>query len=295
MPWPFRRGEDDTLTGDQMAFPSPFGQTPAAARMPWRLPDEPALSGIAADAASVGGLTVRAASLVGPGHRCAEPAGPRQDAYKLGRDAAGRYLIVAVADGMSDSSRAHLGASVAVSALVGRLRADLNRDAPLRAPEIFLEAARQMSGAAEQFGVTENDVRAAALAAVIPVLPDGSGRREIWLASVADVCGWLREPRGWRRLAGAEKTGFDAGTLTEFLPFHPDRATATTVVLEPGAVVALTSDGVGDALGQAEATSAWFAERWTRPPHISLFLQEVGFEANGHLDDRTAVVVWCGP
>jgi hypothetical protein len=292
MPWPFRKATGTTAVGT-MEFPSPLGGAPGAARLPWRLPDEPALAGIAADAANVGGLTVRAASLVGPGHRCEEPATPRQDAYRLGRDTGKLHLIVAVADGMSDSSHAHLGANVAVTALVGRIRADLDRDVPLDAAEVFLDAARQMAGAAEQHGATEHDVRAAALAAVIPVSPDESGRRTVWLAALADVCGWARRPDGWERLIGAEKAELDAGRLTEFLPFHPDRARWATVALEPDAVLALTTDGLGDVLAAGDALAPWFAERWQVPPHITAFVQDVGFEAAGRLDDRTAVVVWC--
>ncbi|MFI6497925.1 protein phosphatase 2C domain-containing protein [Nonomuraea typhae] len=278
-----------------MAFPSPGGGRPLAARLPWRLPDEPALAGIAADAVSVGDLTVRAVSLVGPGHRCEEPAVPRQDAYRLGRDTAKRYLIVALADGMSDSKQSHLGANVAVTALVSRIRADLDRDEPLSAAAIFLDAARNMAGWAERQRVTEDDVRAAALAAVIPVSPDSSGRRTARLMSLADVGGWLRLPKGWRRLIGDEKSELDPGRLTEFLPFHPDMAVSATIELDPHAVLALTTDGLGDALARGDALAPWLASRWKEPPHIVEFLRDVGFESAGRLDDRTVVVVWCGP
>ncbi|MFC4591230.1 protein phosphatase 2C domain-containing protein [Sphaerisporangium corydalis] len=257
------------------------------------MPDEPALAGIAADAATVGELIVRAASLVGPGHRCEEPAVPRQDAYRLGRNTLKSHLIVAVADGMSDSKRSHLGANVAVTALVGRIRSDLDSGTPLCAPEVFLDAARQMAGSARQHGAEEDDVRAAALVAVIPVQPDARGGRTVWLAALADVGGWLRTAEGWRRLIGARKDGLDAGRLAEFLPFHPDRVTSITTELPPGAVLALATDGLGDALEPGDALASWFARRWEAPPPVADFLRDVGFEAAGRLDDRTAVVVWC--
>lgn len=276
---------------DGMAFPSPHGDRPMASRMPWRLPDEPALSGIAADAVAVGALAVRAASLVGPGHRCEEPATPRQDAYRLGRDAHRRYLLVAVADGMSDGSHSHLGASVAVAELVGRLRADLGAGRPPDAPGLFLETSRRMVAQAGHSGVDAHEVRAAALVAAIPVEPDQAGGRDMWLAWLADVGAWLRVPGGWDRVGGEAKGGLDASRLSEFLPFHSERAHSAVVRLPRGAVVAFTSDGVGDAL--ADRTQGWFAERWAEPPHIASFLQDVGYEAKGQLDDRTAVVVWC--
>lgn len=274
-----------------MDFPRPFRTGAAQSRVPWRLPDEPAISGISADAVSVGPLTIRAASLVGPGHRCAEPAEPRQDAYRLGRDPGKHHLLVAIADGMSDSKRSHLGANVAVTALIGRIRADLGQGRELDASAIFLDTARQMSGMAVQQKVTEDDVRAAALAAVIPVQPDQAGGRSIWLAWIADVGAWARQDTGWHRLAGAEKKGMDQNALTEFLPFHPDRARSTRITLDRGAVLALATDGVGDAF--TDGAAPWFAARWARPPHISSFIEDVGYEAKGQLDDRTAIVVWC--
>ncbi|TDC82163.1 protein phosphatase 2C domain-containing protein [Actinomadura sp. 7K507] len=274
-----------------MEFPRPLGAGAKQSGEPWRLPDEPAISGIAADAVRVGALTVRAASLVGPGHRCAEPAQHRQDAYRLGRDPAKRYLLVAVADGMSDSSRSHLGANVAVTALIGRLRADLGSGVPLDGPAVFLDAARQMSGMAVQHKATENDVRAAALAVVVPVEPAADGRRRIWLAWIADPGAWVRVDAGWTRLAGSDKHGLDRDVLTEFLPFHPDRTQTAELTLEKGAVLALATDGIGDVL--ADGAAPWFAERWAAPPHIASFVADVGYDARGRLDDRTAVVIWC--
>jgi protein phosphatase 2C-like protein len=272
-------------------FPRPLGTTARAAQAPWLLPDEPSFPGIAADVARLGGLDVRAASLVGPGHRCAEPALPRQDAYRLGRDPAGAHLIVAVADGMSDSALSHVGANVAVTALVARLRADLGEGVPLDGPSIFLAAARQMVGAAVQREATEHEVRCAALVAAVPARPAADGRRSVWLSWVADVGAWTRIQSGWERVAGDEDGGLDQGQLTEFLPFHPAKANSTTVVLEPGAVLALATDGIGTVF--REGAAAWFAERWTGPPHITSFVEEVGYESRGQLDDRTAVVIWC--
>ncbi len=115
-----------------------------AAAQPWRLPAVPSPSGVAADQASAGGLEVRAASLIGPGHRCMEPALPRQDAYRLGQDRKRRYLIAAVADGMTDSRHSEVGANTAVAAVVGLLRESLDAGiglADLDVEEIFLAAA----------------------------------------------------------------------------------------------------------------------------------------------------------
>jgi hypothetical protein len=287
---PLFRRAGRASAGEAMGFPVVDGRGSEAARLPWRLPDEPTLSGIAADAVTVGALTVRAASIVGPGHRCEEPAQPRQDVYRLGRDPEGRYLLVAVADGMSDSANSHQGASVAVTTMVERLREDLGKGLPLDAPGLFLAASRRMAGWAEQRNVTENEVRAVALAAAVPVEPDDANGRNMWLGWLADVGAWLRGPAGWQRVVGEEKKEMD-GAVSDFLPFHADRARSAVIRVERGAILALTTDGIGDAFDAG--AGGWFARRWASPPHIASFIADVGYEARARHDDRTAVVIWC--
>lgn len=273
-------------------FPQPLGKSGMANALPWRLPPEPGPSGVVADGASVGDLRVRAASIIGPGHRCEEPAVPRQDAYRLAVDRERRHLIVAVADGMSSSPHSDLGAGVATMTLVQQLwpgGTDAATDAT--AHRWFTEAARHMAAAAHQRGLEHDQVCAAALVALIEIDPAADGSRRVRTWTIADVGAWLRTDRAWQQVAGDVRTGLDRSKLKVFLPHHPNQAVGASFRLEPGAVLALTTDGVGDALGRADL-GPWFADRWSEPPHVSDFVDDVGFEAKGELDDRTAVVVW---
>jgi hypothetical protein len=163
----------------------------------------------------------------------------------------------------------------------------------LDAAKLFLEASRQMSGAAAQRGIEEIDVRSAALAAVIPVPSDPDGRRRVWLASLGDVSAWRRCATEWQQLAGKEKSGMDANVLDEFLPYYSKKAISKSVWLEEGDIIALTTDGVADVLAPPGRAAAWFADRWRYPPHIASFFMDVGYEAKTQTDDRTAVVLWC--
>ncbi|MFJ3303710.1 protein phosphatase 2C domain-containing protein [Streptomyces sp. NPDC086549] len=265
-----------------------------AAAAPWLLPAAgSAQHGIAADCAVLGGLRIRAASVVGPSHR--GRAVPRQDAYRIGRDAAGRYLVAAVADGMSDSRHSDVGANVATAALVAALRDALDAHGDpdrIDTKQVFLAAAGQMYRAAEQRGWDADDVRAVAVTAVVPAHPDPVGVRRVWLAAIADVSAWrLREGR-WQQLIGEEKGGLDASAVAGFLPHDPARFARVRAELGPGDVLALTSDGVADAFTVVPGARAWFAERWERPPAIGDFMLQVGFEQAQLQDDRTAVVVW---
>ncbi|MEO3859349.1 protein phosphatase 2C domain-containing protein [Acrocarpospora sp. B8E8] len=278
-------------------FPRPTGRPAQADLLPWRIPGHPGPSGIAADSALVGDLDLRAASIVGPGHRCEEPATPRQDAYRIGTDAAGEHLIVAVADGMSDSSHSDLGANVAADTIVKRLRDVLNGHGEGAGPaerdlrESLGAAAQRMTATAEQRGLTRDDVRAAVLVAVIALRPDRDGCHPVSLATVADVTAWTRQDRCWRHIAGGAKSGLDAGRLDAFLPHFPSKAVCEQVRLAPGSVLALTTDGIGDALASPDL-AAWFGDEWRQPPTIRRFIDVVAFEAKGALDDRTAVVIW---
>ncbi|MFF7330168.1 protein phosphatase 2C domain-containing protein [Streptomyces sp. NPDC008150] len=265
-----------------------------AAMAPWLLPEAPSAAAITADEAVIGGLQLRAASVSGPSHR--SRGIPRQDAYRIGRDRAGQYLVVAVADGMSDSTHSDIGAGAAVIALVNTLRELLDRGTPLEqinVREVFLSAARQMYGAAKQRGWTADEVRAVALAAVIPVRPGQDGVRNCWLGAIGDVSAWRLVGDSWERLIGKEKGGLDPSAITHFLPHHVDHLDYGTVQLAPGAVMSLTTDGVADAFALGADARQWFAERWRQPPSVGAFLLDVGFEQAQLQDDRTAVVVWC--
>jgi serine/threonine protein phosphatase PrpC len=278
-------------------FPQPAHTAARANEHPWHLPVEPGPAAIAADTALIGDLELRAASIAGPGHRC-ERGRPRQDAYRLATDESGRYLIVAIADGMSDSSHSHLGANVATTAIVHHLRtilAQTTPESPATSPaEWFVAASGQMIAAAGQRNLEPDMVRAAALVTIVEIVPHAAQTRRVWLASIADVSAWQRQDRSWRQVAGDIKHGMDSSRLSRFLPFHPRDVSWSCTNLRPNDVLALTTDGIGDVLAGGQIAT-WFADQWATPPHISDFIDTVGFEAKGELDDRTAVVLWCPP
>jgi hypothetical protein len=278
------------------AVPPRFGAGSEAARLPWFLPEEPAApSGVAADQATLGALTVRAASVVGPGHRCARPAGPRQDAYRIAQDGAAAHLIVAVADGMSDSVRAEFGAMVAVGKAVGLVRNRLDRGeqvVDLRARTLFTDVAAGIVAAAEERGLSAEDVRTTLTVAVIPAGPAATPRTA-WVGHVADTTVWLRDARSWRQVTANVKDSFDGGALRTFMPHHHDAAINHTFTVTAGATVAILSDGVADSFNEIPGAAEWFAERWREPPPLGSFVLDVDFDAKTQHDDRTAVVVWC--
>ncbi|MBV9161745.1 MAG: protein phosphatase 2C domain-containing protein [Pseudonocardiales bacterium] len=288
----------DTGVDPALIRPPVFDGAPRAARLPWRLPTEPSQSGIAADEARLGDLDVRAVSLIGASHRCEEPATARQDTYRLGRDAAGRYLVVAVADGLSEGRRSDLGATVAARCAVDMVRKELDRGAApdIQWLEVFRLAASTVASAAKQSELSPKEVCTALIVAIVPAEPDNrDGGRRVWFASLADVSAWQRSEAGWRMLAGDPKEDvLDRNAVHHFLPCHPDKVTVVYQDVPQGATITIVSDGVGDALADVPGASKWFARRWRTPPPLASFLLDVAYEARGQLDDRTAVTVWCG-
>ncbi|WP_283136911.1 protein phosphatase 2C domain-containing protein [Rhizohabitans arisaemae] len=286
--------KNTATSGREGGFPVITSRSRVAVE-PWRLPVAPAPCGIAADQVRLGGLEVRAASVVGPGHRAASPGRPRQDAYRLGRDSAGRYLLAAVADGMSDSVHSEVGANVAVAAAIGALRGELDRgvQAPaIDVARVFLHAAGQMHGVAEQRGWDDDQVRAVMAVAVIPADPRPDGLRHAWVAGLGDVSAWYRGAGGWMRVLGEGERGFDAGKVGDYLPYRPERVTTVQVAIRPGEALALLTDGIAGAFSHLSGGASWFAERWRTPPAVGRFLLDVGFEDVQQHDDRTAVVAW---
>ncbi len=289
----------EVAVGQAYSFPDPpvFSGRSAPGQAPWHLPVGAAPSGLAADAARLGDLEVRAASMVGAGHRCQEPAGPRQDAYALGRTQDGQYLIIAVADGVSQSPRSDLGARVAVSTATRELGAMLEVGGmpAIDVERLYNVVAGEMAGTGRSRGVPEEDICSILIVAVIPTAPRADGRRTIWTSWIGDVSLWIHHRGDLHRVTGTEKTGLDRNTLTAVLPFNPDRVEQDTFELHPSDRVAVVTDGLSDSLSGVSGASEFFARQWANSaPHPAAFLHSLCYDGPGQTDDRTAVVVWCG-
>lgn len=315
-PVPVSAARDGLLVAERPPRPAPnvlvapasqevprFGAGSKAQRFPWRLPVRPpAAPGVAADEAALGDLTVRAASLVGPGHRCQEPATARQDAYRIARDTTGDHLLIAVADGVSSSSHAELGAAVAAGTAVGFLRRRLDRPdgaARLSAADLFQETADAMRHEAGRRGLEPTDICAVLFVAVVPTRPGTpAGERTLWAAWLGDASLWRLEERRWRYAAGDRKGasgGYESNALHHTLPADPHAARDARITVRPGDVLSLVSDGVGDGLATLDELNAYLAGRWARPLPVAAYLNDVGFDAERFLDDRTSVTVWVDP
>lgn len=278
-----------------------FGDGARAQGYPWLLPERTVQNGIAADEATVGAFTIRAASVIGPGHRCGQPAEPRQDSYRIGRSRDSRYAIVAVADGLSSAAWSDAGATTASSQAVTLLREQIETVGfgGLDVKELYGRIAESVAAHAAGRGVSTSHVATVLITAVLAE-PDANGVAEVWVAWLGDSSAWTLDPRVplWRISAGDAKDRTAAVVSNEVagqLPDTPQLARALYVTLAPGTALALVTDGIGDAWADpAGNVNEYFANAWRSPVPATRFTADVCFDAPQCLDDRTAVVMWNG-
>jgi serine/threonine protein phosphatase PrpC len=277
--------------------PPVFAGRSTPGQAPWHLPVGATPSGLAADGVRLGDLEVRAASVVGSGHRCQEPAVARQDAYALGRTADGEHLVVAIADGVSQSEHADLAARVAVNAAVRELTELVEKAGSLAidATELYLKVAGEMIGTGRARGIQDREVCAILITAVIPARPEPDGTRSLWASWIGDVSLWISRDGRLHRTTGQDKDGLDRNALHAVLPFNPDQVQQCRFPLYPDDRVVLLTDGVSDSLTSIDAAMEYFTRQWAGPPpHPAAFLHSLCYDGPSETDDRTAVVVWCG-
>ena len=294
-PQPFLREQPTDLSVPR------FGDGARAQGYPWLLPERTVQNGIAADEATVGAFTIRAASVIGPGHRCGQPAEPRQDSYRIGRSRDSRYAIVAVADGLSSAAWSDAGATTASSQAVTLLREQIETVGfgGLDVKELYGRIAESVAAHAAGRGVATSHVATVLITAVLAE-PDANGVAEAWISWLGDSSAWTLDPRLplWRISAGDVKDRTAAVVSNEVagqLPDTPHLARDLYVTLAPGTALALVTDGIGDAWADpAGNINEYFANAWRSPVPATRFTADVGFDAPQCLDDRTAVVMWNG-
>jgi serine/threonine protein phosphatase PrpC len=283
--------------------PSADAQRFAAPASPgWRRPDT------VFDGAMCGALTVRAASTRGDSHR--HEGIPRQDDYCLLAD--DRWLIAAVADGVSQGELSHLAASAAAEAgcrvLARQLRAGtaeqidwelVLRDSAKAVVRAVHQSIAQETGETRPLALDRVAKLAstAVIFSAVPVQADDEGVRRCVLVQVGDVSAWaLSAGDGWVPLTALKRTraGEAVSGATSALPLlGRDVWRRTTPELRRGDALMLMTDGVSDALGDGTGeVGEALGSTWIRPPQPHAFAAQVDFQRTTFTDDRTVVGIW---
>ena len=163
------------------------------------------------------------------------------------------------------------------------------------AGSLYTTVSRKMAGTARSRSMQEKDVCSILITAVIPTVPRYDGTRTMWASWLGDVSLWVQRDGTLQRITGRDKAGLDMNALDAVLPYHPELAQETTVELLPDDRVAVMTDGLSDSFQAVAAVGDYFSAQWAGPPpHPTMFLQSLCYDAPVQSDDRTVVVTWCG-
>jgi serine/threonine protein phosphatase PrpC len=253
---------------------------------------------------------VRAASVRGLAHRAYGTV--RQDEYSFRRTPDGRYLVLAVADGVSSGKHSHRAAIIAArrgTEVLARLLASTG-PAALRWADFIRHVANGVEqrgrhllagqGVPDVEGVPVREIAdllaTTVLYAVVDLAPVG-GAHEVHVVSVGDSSAWVLRAGGrWEPQHAVKNDGAVLhSSSVHALPLlsGTEPAPARTTVA-PGEALVLMSDGIGDPLADGTGDVGRFLTGvWSTPPASGLeFAAQVGFARRSFDDDRTAVAFW---
>lgn len=284
----------------------------AAAVMPERRPvavQEASTAGpaFALDTLECSGLTLAFASIRGLGHE--DFGRPRQDYAAIAQE--GRYLIAAMADGVSEARFSHVGASVACRAAMAAVQGQLERQVPLddidwrgvteEVRTMLRRRARVMLGRDAE---TDTNDRECALllgttAEVLVVDAEASEPEFVRATLAGDGYAFVLDTERGLQPLGSTKSEDEAGLLSSEvtpLPAQPGEGypivSRGTLHRETQAVL-VTTDGIGDDMADGDSPIAGYLwERLRRPVPPYELLRVVSYLRRQSNDDRTAMLLW---
>lgn len=232
----------------------------------------------------------------------------RQDSFGHLVTEDGRWLVAAVADGVSAGQHSHVAAEIVSQVGCRLLVAQLAECPPEEldwravldgvADEIVEHARGRLAPVDATLLDIARELAATALFAVVPVAPAESGARTVHVMSLGDTSAWVLRPGAaavWDSLQAVKNRGSVlASSTTMALPGVPaEPAPPVTTTLGPGETLVLMSDGVGDPLGGGTGeVGEYLAGVWREPPDPFTFIAQVGFRRRSYDDDRTVLAIW---
>lgn len=254
-------------------------------------------------------LELRAASVRGLSHRYYGKV--RQDEYAFLGSADGRFLVAAVADGMSVGKFSHHAAKLVTrhgcARLAEFLRGGLPPDIPWteilqQLANLVLAKGRELlrpqldEHEVDALGPRElaNYLAATALFVVVDLGTDGA-ELPAYVLALGDTSAWvLRAGSQWENQQPVTNAGAVIASGTWAIPLVPTEVgPAVRTTIRPGDALLLMSDGVGDPLGDGTgAVGEFLGAVWSQPPAPLAFAAQVEFARKSFDDDRTAIVLW---
>lgn len=237
------------------------------------------------DGFGFGDVVIRAASHVGTKHMHHGEA--RQDAYAVGSSEDGRFVAVAVADGVGSQRWSALGADWAATSAVGLSVAAAAKLAHLPEPEPIAE--RVASWLEQSVRWLGDDGEPVEFSTTLVVGVVDTSDFDVVLFRVGDSTALIRTGERWARQFAEDTT---PGAATHALPGDAHVVESTVTQLEPGTCLVLLSDGLADMVLTAVEVADFFHSALDEPLSALEFSSVVGVQRQQAHDDQTAVALW---
>jgi hypothetical protein len=247
------------------------------------------------DGGRIQDVEVRAASCRGASHQW--DGGPRQDAYAVA-SFEGRFLLIAVADGVSNAMASHVGSAAAAGAALDAMRDQLRivMVADLIAGAVMGSAAtavRRHARAVPKLDALDEEDRDAQVATTLTAVAIDLDSNTMWWAAVGDSPAYLLVAGRWLALHSKSATGTIAHSATRALPLGATHSIEGVLSVPERSLVVVASDGLGDTLGAGTGeVGEYLASSWDTPPNPLEFARTLRFARKSFDDDRTAVAAW---
>ena len=304
--------EPAVLTARVYGEKTTFGSVPWWSEKDWwKLAPEGEANDVRCQVGTYADLAVAAVSLRGNKHRL--QGAVNDDSYAIahttGDDGRG-YLLVAVSDGMGSAKHSSFGARLAAQnalRVLLKLLADLPgnglmADLTEHQADLLSWITREVLGyRANEFGAptvdaNEFDSADAQCTLTFAIVPTGepTRSREAVIGIVGDSPAFLVQNGRLTPIEPAKDLEGLWSSSSDGL-LGATSMVITSVELEPGDGLLLTSDGIGNFLTHGDQETVLgldIASRWKRPVGMLDFIRDASFELQSADDDRTAVMIW---
>jgi hypothetical protein len=293
------------------------------------VPDSVLDGAVILDTEQIPRFDLRAASVRGLSHR--HYGVVRQDSYGIELSVDGKFLILAVADGVSAGKLSHKAAEIATTKIPDAIKKALVSQQPSEiewnqlvhdsavlwmqgwiAHEVELGRLTQQDFGLEDLEEPEfletlrsprviGGLMASTVAlAIVDLTMDDTGAHDVWFTRIGDTSGWIisTDTEGkhhWESLGDVKNEGEAiAESATVALPFLPkEPLEAIYRKLKVNERLVLMTDGIGDPLGSGTGlTGDAFGTWWVTAPSTLEFAAQVDFDRVTFDDDRTAIAIW---
>jgi serine/threonine protein phosphatase PrpC len=248
-------------------------------------------------------LTLRLASVRGYGHRYG-PA-PRQDDAVAFYHAASGGVVIAVADGVGSAPRSHHGARHAVRVAAREVMNGLDVGKVPYWETIFDKVTESLERMADRMAAAmtgaggpppADAARLLGTTLLVALVRPVEGGLQADVAWAGDSGGWVLDEKSTFHPMIRSKTADGVTVVSSAVRALPQRPLGyghNNVLLGPGDVLLLGTDGFGDPLGDGTGlVGELFARSLVTPPPPLRFAHLVDFSRETFDDDRTLVAVW---